>query len=126
MLVDTVAAPIEHWEQPARNYSWYNGDVLPTVGGAMNTSNRAVQSLANRGQDCCRQGTSVRSAVRRVAAAGGALAALAALAVTVPVASVGSSFVNWPSYLDGVTHHSYAAQATAITPSDGPSLGEAW
>jgi polyvinyl alcohol dehydrogenase (cytochrome) len=64
--------------------------------------------------------------LRSLATAVGALTVLAALAVTVPVASAGSSFVNWPSYLDGVTHHSYAAQATAITPSGAPSLAEAW
>jgi hypothetical protein len=52
------------------------------------------------------------------------LALLAALAVPVPAAS--SSFVNWPSYLNGVSHHSYAAQATAITPSNAASLTEAW
>jgi polyvinyl alcohol dehydrogenase (cytochrome) len=51
-----------------------------------------------------------------------AVVLLAAMAA--PVA--GSSFVNWPSYLGGVSHHSYAAQATAITPSDAGSLTEAW
>jgi polyvinyl alcohol dehydrogenase (cytochrome) len=65
-------------------------------------------------------------AVRRTAAAGGALALLAALAVPVPVAWASSSVVNWPSYLDGVSHHSYAARATAITPSNAASLTEAW
>jgi polyvinyl alcohol dehydrogenase (cytochrome) len=52
------------------------------------------------------------------------LALLAGLAVPGPVA--GSSFVNWPSYLDGVNHHSYTAQAVAITPSNAASLTEAW
>jgi polyvinyl alcohol dehydrogenase (cytochrome) len=70
--------------------------------------------------------TRVRRAVRRTAAAGGALALLATLAVPVPVASASSSFVNWPSYLDGADHHSYAATATAITPANAASLNAAW
>ena len=70
----------------------------------MNISERAVQGLA----------------------AAAILTALAALAVPAPVASANSSFVNWPSYLDGVSHHSRAAKATAITPSNAASLTEAW
>jgi outer membrane protein assembly factor BamB len=66
-----------------------------------------------------------RSVIRRTAAAGSALGMLAALAAAAPAASA-SSFVNWPSYLDGLTHQSYAAQATAITPSNGASLVKAW
>jgi glucose dehydrogenase len=54
-----------------------------------------------------------------------ALGTLAALAALVPTATA-SSFVNWPSYLDGLTHQSYAAQATAITPSNAASLAQAW
>ncbi|HEY1919444.1 MAG TPA: PQQ-binding-like beta-propeller repeat protein [Streptosporangiaceae bacterium] len=57
--------------------------------------------------------------------AGAALSMLAALATPMPVASA-SSFVNWPSYLDGLSHDSYAAQAKAITDSNAASLAEAW
>jgi polyvinyl alcohol dehydrogenase (cytochrome) len=49
----------------------------------------------------------------------------ATLTASAPVASA-TSFVNWPSYLDGVTHHSYTAQATAITPSNAAGLVQAW
>ncbi len=71
--------------------------------------------------------TVMRSALARTATvAASALMVLAALAVPVPVASASSSFVNWSSYLDGVNHHSHAAQATAITPSDAASLTQAW
>jgi polyvinyl alcohol dehydrogenase (cytochrome) len=59
-------------------------------------------------------------------AATAALAVLAALVAPVPAASASSSFVNWPSYLDGLSHHSYAAQAKAITPSNAASLVRAW
>jgi polyvinyl alcohol dehydrogenase (cytochrome) len=50
---------------------------------------------------------------------------LAALATPAPVASA-SSYINWPSYLDGITHHSYTTQAKAITPFNATSLTEAW
>jgi polyvinyl alcohol dehydrogenase (cytochrome) len=55
-----------------------------------------------------------------------ALTALAAMDVPAPGASASTSFINWPSYLDGVVHHSYAAGATAITQSNAGSLTEAW
>src|ERR1700761_547162 len=84
----------------------------------MNMSHQAVPGLAV----AARRGTA-RSVVRRTIAAGAALGTLAAL--TVPTASA-SSFVNWPSYLNGPTHSSYTAQATAITPSNAASLAEAW
>jgi outer membrane protein assembly factor BamB len=67
----------------------------------------------------------VSDLARSVAVAGAALSVVAALALPVPEASA-SSFVNWPSYLDGVSHNSYAADATAITPSNAASLTEAW
>jgi outer membrane protein assembly factor BamB len=57
--------------------------------------------------------------------AGAALVALGALAMPAPVASA-TSYINWTSYLDGVTHHSYTAQAKAITPSNATSLAQAW
>jgi polyvinyl alcohol dehydrogenase (cytochrome) len=50
---------------------------------------------------------------------------LAALATPAPIASA-SSYINWPSYLDGITHHSYTTQAKAITPSNATSLTKAW
>ena len=56
-----------------------------------------------------------------VAAVPSALAASAA-----PGPSASSTAVNWPSYLDGVTHQSNAATATAITPANAGSLAEAW
>jgi polyvinyl alcohol dehydrogenase (cytochrome) len=37
-----------------------------------------------------------------------------------------ASTVDWPAYLGGPDHHSYAAGATAITPSNVPSLIKAW
>jgi polyvinyl alcohol dehydrogenase (cytochrome) len=92
----------------------------------MNISNRAVQGLTTAAKTIFSPATTVRSAVRETVVAGGALALFAALAVPVPVAWAGSSFVNWPSYLDGVNHHSYTAQAKVITPSNAASLTEAW
>jgi polyvinyl alcohol dehydrogenase (cytochrome) len=89
----------------------------------MNISNRAVRSLALAARTTL---ATARSAVRRRATAAGAgLGVLTVLAAPTPVASA-SSFVNWPSYLDGVTHHSYTTQAKAITPSNAASLAEAW
>jgi polyvinyl alcohol dehydrogenase (cytochrome) len=55
-----------------------------------------------------------------------ALTALAAVSWPAPKVSEGSDFINWPSYLDGVTHNSYSADATAITQSNASSLTEAW
>lgn len=92
----------------------------------MSTSNRTVQGLTAAAGTLIPKGACARRVVRRIAATGGALALFAALAVPVPVAWASSSFVNWPSYLDGVSHHSYAARATAITPSNAASLTEAW
>jgi outer membrane protein assembly factor BamB len=54
------------------------------------------------------------------------LTALAAMALPAQTASASSSFINWPSYLDGVTHQSHAANATAITQSNSSELTEAW
>jgi polyvinyl alcohol dehydrogenase (cytochrome) len=51
--------------------------------------------------------------------------ALAAMALPAQSASA-STFINWPSYLYGVAHQSYAADATAITQSNAGSLTEAW
>jgi polyvinyl alcohol dehydrogenase (cytochrome) len=79
----------------------------------MNISRKAVPGFA----------VAARRAGRGTIAAGAALGMLAAL--TVPGASA-SSFVNWPSYLNGPTHSSYTPQATAITSSNAPSLAEAW
>jgi polyvinyl alcohol dehydrogenase (cytochrome) len=67
----------------------------------------------------------IRKMVTNTAVAGTALGMAATLTASAPVASAGS-FVNWPAYLDGVTHHSYTAQATAITPSNAASLTQAW
>ncbi len=92
----------------------------------MNISNRTVQGLTTAAGITVSKGTCARRVVRRTAAIGGALALFAALAVPAPGAWASSSVVNWPSYLDGVSHHSYAAQATAITPSNAASLTEAW
>jgi polyvinyl alcohol dehydrogenase (cytochrome) len=36
------------------------------------------------------------------------------------------SYINWSSYLDGVTHNSYNKAATAITQSNAADLTEAW
>jgi outer membrane protein assembly factor BamB len=37
-----------------------------------------------------------------------------------------STFVNWPSYLDGPTHNSYLAGTTAINPSNASTVASAW
>lgn len=102
----------------------------------MNLSNRAVQGRTTAARAIVPKPTCARDAVRRTAAAGAVLALFAALAVPVPAAWASSPLgeaagpgladVNWPSYLDGVSHHSYAAQATAITPSNAATLAEAW
>jgi polyvinyl alcohol dehydrogenase (cytochrome) len=55
-----------------------------------------------------------------------ALTALATMALPASSASASTSFINWPSYLDGVAHQSYAADAKAITESNAGSLTEAW
>jgi outer membrane protein assembly factor BamB len=85
-----------------------------------------------------------RSVMRSVAGAPAKAVAVAAVLVTMGLpastasaspsagnrpssgASASSSFVNWPSYLDGVTHQSYAAKATAISQSAAGSLAQAW
>jgi outer membrane protein assembly factor BamB len=60
-----------------------------------------------------------------------AVAALA-LAVALPAPAMAqpgrahASFVNWPSYLDGNSHQSNAATATAITGANAGSLTQAW
>ena len=79
----------------------------------MNIRNRAVRAAT------------ARKVGRKTAAAGTALGVAATLAVSAPVASA-SSFVNWTSYLDGLTHHSYTPQAKAITPSNAAALAESW
>jgi polyvinyl alcohol dehydrogenase (cytochrome) len=55
-----------------------------------------------------------------------ALTALAAVAWPGAGASAATSFINWPSYLYGVTHNSYAADAKAITQANASTLTEAW
>jgi polyvinyl alcohol dehydrogenase (cytochrome) len=91
----------------------------------MNIGNKAAAGLA-----AAVRAATARSVVKRIAAAGSALGMLATLvvsapAVSAPVASAGA-FINWPSYLNGLNHHSYAPQATAITSSNAASLAEAW
>lgn len=86
----------------------------------MNLGNKTVQGLAIAARVVTASGV-----IRRTAAAGAALAMAATLTALAPAASAGS-FVNWPSYLNGSTHHSYTAQATAITSSNAASLTEAW
>jgi outer membrane protein assembly factor BamB len=92
----------------------------------MNIGNRTAQGPTTAAGTMVPRGTCGKGVVRRAAVIGGALALFAALALPVPGAWGSSSVVNWPSYLDGVSHHSYAAQATAITPSNAASLTEAW
>lgn len=92
----------------------------------MNISNRAVLGFIAAARNLSRPATVVWGAIRQSAVAGAVLVLLAALPVPMPVAWAGSLFVNWPSYLDGVNHHSYTAKAVAITPSNAASLTEAW
>jgi outer membrane protein assembly factor BamB len=40
--------------------------------------------------------------------------------------SAATSYVNWPTYLDGPAHDSYQSSATAITPSNADALTPAW
>ena len=54
------------------------------------------------------------------------LTVLAAPTLPAQSALASSPFINWPSYLDGVTHQSHAAGATAITQSNAGELTEAW
>src|SRR5215472_12364224 len=96
------------------------------MGAAMNISTRIVRGLTTAAGTIVPKSTCAKRMLGRTAAAAGALALFAALAVPVSVAWASSSFVNWPSYLDGVSHHSYVAQATAITPSNAASLTQAW
>ena len=55
-----------------------------------------------------------------------ALAVLAASSAAVAGPRTAATFVNWPAYLDGVTHPSANATATAITPPRVPGLTRAW
>jgi outer membrane protein assembly factor BamB len=73
------------------------------------------------------------SRTRKSAAAGGRapLAIVGVVAIicgTIAAASPASAatYVNWPSYLDGPTHNSYLAGATAITPSNASTVASAW
>lgn len=62
-----------------------------------------------------------------VALAATALPVTVASAATAPTSSgARATAINWPSYLDGPLHNSYAAQATAITPANAAKLTEAW
>jgi outer membrane protein assembly factor BamB len=53
---------------------------------------------------------------------------LAIVAVTLAASSPASAatYVNWPTYLDGPTHNSYAPGATAITPANATTVTSAW
>ncbi len=50
------------------------------------------------------------------------------ICATVPPASPASAstYVNWPTYLNGPNHNSYLAAATTITPSNASTLASAW
>jgi outer membrane protein assembly factor BamB len=66
--------------------------------------------------------------VNRVTTTTAAAAMLAALAIPAASAVVrpDQTYINWPSYLYGVTHSSYNAAATAITTTTAPDLTTAW
>jgi hypothetical protein len=78
----------------------------------MQIQGRVIRSIARAGK---------KIAVIAVPAAM-ALTALAAMTLPAQSASASSPFINWPSYLDGVTHQSHAAGATAITQSNASEL----
>ncbi len=54
-----------------------------------------------------------------------AAAFLTAMTLSSP-AALGRTYVNWPAYLDGVTHDSYNSATTAITQSNASTLAKAW
>jgi outer membrane protein assembly factor BamB len=45
---------------------------------------------------------------------------------TLLAATTSGTSINWPAYLNGPTHSSYQAAATAITPTNAASLTPAW
>jgi outer membrane protein assembly factor BamB len=55
-----------------------------------------------------------------------ALAAPAVASAAIAGPRAAATFVNWPAYLNGVTHPSANATATAITPGRVPGLTRAW
>ena len=57
----------------------------------------------------------------------GALAVLAAVAITGPVAPASAATVSgWPAYLHGPMHSSYSPAETAISPASASRLNEDW
>jgi outer membrane protein assembly factor BamB len=67
--------------------------------------------------------------LKRTVIAGAALAVLAAPAIPAAASAAArpdQTYINWPSYLNGVQHTSYQPAATSITTATAPDLTTAW
>ena len=121
-----LSAWAEHREQPVRNRSVVQRRCAAEGGGSHEVRQQGRPRCYYCGRDDCPRGHSREEGGQEDRRRWGDLGAVRRAGGSGAGSGASSSFVNWPSYLDGVSHHSYAAQATAITPSNAASLTEAW